>query len=36
MTKQHLDYHPDADRDDETTLVITFLSLIHERVRALL
>lgn len=29
MTKQHLDYHPAANRDDETTLVITFLSLIH-------
>ena len=29
MTKQRLDYHPDANRDDETTLVITFLSLIH-------
>lgn len=29
MKKQRLDYHLDANRDDETTLVITFLSLIH-------
>lgn len=29
MKQHHQAYHPDANRDDETTLVITFLSLIH-------